>query len=530
MLEQICPCRSFSFCDSIQKNHRILAVVISHRSILCYTYINNNNLLFCTHITIVGASGSGKTTFLNDVHTQHKCIYIRQYHNLRPYIRVSAIPNFDATKLPYWDIYERESKTKVIKVGGTMAGEFTAGLSGGQRKLLLFELIYQRTLSQSNLLICLDEPFAGVTDDFVPFIVQRLNEMRKNHNILLVTNDHVKILREMADNVITVSALDRNAVMINSVENMDRHLALMAMSVGQKYKPSASNADLNFFFDVEVRGSAEIMGVVGFTAFSMALFLLSYWDSKPESAALVVFANQIISYFCIKPYLLALVDWRIYVLEEAEALMHSSPRMNSTLKTCLCFSILMAISLSAYGCLNAVIDGFGTFDYFVAMLFDSGSMTFPLVCLGLYSTLSFQAVQIFGTLPFLFMIFFSTTFSPGAGVEAVKELRYLFSRFYFWCFLPGVEDSMEGCPETESENLLYLVLSGLCGVALFLVVKVGYAIHMNFKKAASKEETQNIRSNNVEFHKLQKELYGDQKFGSLDASNEKVSGEDEDKA
>jgi tRNA uridine 5-carbamoylmethylation protein Kti12 len=47
----------------------------------------------------VGASGSGKTTFLNDVHKSHKCTYIRQYHNLRPYIAVSSIPNFDPTKV-----------------------------------------------------------------------------------------------------------------------------------------------------------------------------------------------------------------------------------------------------------------------------------------------------------------------------------------------------------------------------------------------------------------------------------------------
>lgn len=73
------------------------------------------------------------------------------------------------------------------------------GLSGGQRKLLLFELIYQRTASQDNLLIVLDEPFAGVTDDFVPFIVERLNQMRIKHNILLVTNDHVETLKKMAD-------------------------------------------------------------------------------------------------------------------------------------------------------------------------------------------------------------------------------------------------------------------------------------------------------------------------------------------
>ena len=49
-----------------------------------------------------------------------------------------------------------------------MAGQFTAGLSGGQRKMLLFELIVQRTANQSDLLIVLDEPFAGVTDDCKP--------------------------------------------------------------------------------------------------------------------------------------------------------------------------------------------------------------------------------------------------------------------------------------------------------------------------------------------------------------------------
>src|SRR5210317_1349173 len=97
-----------------------------------------------------------------------------------------------------------------------------AGLSGGQRKLLLFELIFQRTVLQDNLLIVLDEPFAGVTDDFVPFIVKRLNEMRQKHNILLVTNDHVDTLKQMADNTITVSTLARSCVKINDTEGVDR--------------------------------------------------------------------------------------------------------------------------------------------------------------------------------------------------------------------------------------------------------------------------------------------------------------------
>mmetsp|Transcript_102667 Transcript_102667/g.294258 ORF Transcript_102667/g.294258 Transcript_102667/m.294258 type:complete len:85 (-) Transcript_102667:190-444(-) len=82
--------------------------------------------------------------------------------------QVKKIPSFDPKQLPYWNIYEKEAKEDSILIGGTMAGEFTAGLSGGQRKILLFELIRQRIRHQSELLLCLDEPFAGVTDDFVP--------------------------------------------------------------------------------------------------------------------------------------------------------------------------------------------------------------------------------------------------------------------------------------------------------------------------------------------------------------------------
>ena len=153
---------------------------------------------------------------------------------MRPYIPVSKIPNFDPTRLPYWDIYVKEGKDSTIKVGGTMAGEFTAGLSGGQRKLLLFELICQRTAAQSELLIALDEPFAGVTDDFVPFIVERLNEMRKKHNIVLVTNDHVETLTSMADNTITVSAVDRSVVKVKEIEGVDRQRAIFALSIGDE--------------------------------------------------------------------------------------------------------------------------------------------------------------------------------------------------------------------------------------------------------------------------------------------------------
>ena len=264
----------------------------------------------------VGASGSGKTTFLNDVHKQHKCIYIRQYHNMRPYIKVCMIPNFDETELPYWDTYVKENKTSTIQVGGTMAGEFTAGLSGGQRKLLLFELIYQRIMDQKDLLVCLDEPFCGVTDDFLPFILERLTEMKAKHNVLLVTNDHVKALSNLSDNVITVSAIDREHVSINEMKKVDRGLALQVMSKGNRFEKAPTSEDLQFFWDVEIRGSAALMGIFGFTTFCSILYLLTFWDSTPGNGneALIMVANQILSYFYGNPYLLSLVDWRIYML------------------------------------------------------------------------------------------------------------------------------------------------------------------------------------------------------------------------
>ena len=92
-----------------------------------------------TLTVVVGSSGSGKTTYLEDVHKLHACTYIRQYHTLRPYIPVRKIPNFDPTQLPYWQLYsdkeaadgsgkKNESYNPNVKIGGTMAGEFTAGL------------------------------------------------------------------------------------------------------------------------------------------------------------------------------------------------------------------------------------------------------------------------------------------------------------------------------------------------------------------------------------------------------------------
>jgi ABC-type lipoprotein export system ATPase subunit len=467
----------------------------------------------------IGASGSGKTTFLNDVYKSHKCTYIRQYHNLRPYIAVSAIPNFDPTKLPYWDIYINEKKEKSIIVGGTIAGQFMAGLSGGQRKLLLFELIFQRTAAQDNLLIVLDEPFAGVTDNFVPFIVERLNGMRKKHNILLVTNDHVETLKKMADNTVTVSTIDRSKVKINRKEGVDRELALLAMSIGDDYKHIANNSDLQFFISVEFSKNGGIPNVAMFAVFAYGLFLLMFWDSKSGSESSVFVAAAFVSWFTINPYFLQLTDWRIYMVEEAEALLHCSKSMNKALKTCLTLFMLVVVGCIQFACQAAVIGTLASVELFFGLLFDLMSLLVAMILFGLYTDLIGAAVNILAGMPMLLMIFFSTTFSPGAGINGLKELRYCFSRFYLYCMLP-VDMGMEGCP--ESNSLLYLILSSLLVPFLFVLCKVGKDMYKklhNEKKHSSMLESMKT----VQFAELQLELFGEKALKNLQHIGSTVS-------
>lgn len=455
----------------------------------------------------LGASGSGKTTFLQEVHKSHKCTYIRQYHSIRPFIQVNKIPNFDPTELPYWDIYVKEQP--YVKVGGTMAGQFTAGLSGGQRKMLLFELIYQRTKHLSGLLICLDEPFAGVTDGFLPYLQGRVDEIRKKHNLLLVTNDHVSSLTSQADNILTVSATDRTVVKINDKDGINREMAIHALSSGNVMDHThASDKDITFFFETEVFSPAGGLGnVAGFTVFVMLLFLVSYWDSKPGSESLIIVAIQIISYFCINPYLLALADWRNYMMEETEALLHTSPGAYKALKVALTLVVLVCISSVAFGVLNAVINTMQARKFYGAMFFDSASLTFPFLCIGLYTDLPMQMVQISASLPFIFMIFFSTTFSPGAGVEGVKDLRYLFPRFFFWCMVPGVQDLMEGCPNNEY-LMLYIAISGCIGLVLFLFFMGFVSLKHRYDNRRLSGERQ-LMTESIDFKELQVALYGE---------------------
>ena len=455
-----------------------------------------------TLTVVVGASGSGKTTFLNDVHASRKCTYIRQYHNLRPYVLVSKIPNFDPAKLPFWELYKDQPD---IRVGGTMAGEFTAGFSGGQRKLLLFELVRQRTEASEGLLLIFDEPFAGVTEDFVPYITEQLKRMRARHNLLLVTNDHVQALTALSDNVLTVSATDRDAVDVNG-KSVRRDMAMVAVASGEDFRGASSAGDVRFFFDTEVFKSGQLKGIFGFTAFAMGLFLATFWNSKEGSEPLVMVAIQIISYFCINPYLAALVDWRNYMREEADALLHSSVGANKALKASLTLTLVLLISLVAYGCVQLVIGTLAGPKFLIAMVFDILSLILPLVCLGVYSPLPFQLVQVLGSFPFLMMLFMSTTLSPGAGVAGVKALRFLFVRFYMWCMLPDPHGvlGLDGCP--DGWNALLSVVTGVLGLALFLLVML--ALHvLNRQRHTQASAAQSAMAEDGEFAALQMSMY-----------------------
>jgi hypothetical protein len=252
--------------------------------------------------------------------------------------------------------------------------------------------------------------------------VARLNLMRQKHNILLVTNDHVEVLTSMADNIITVSAVDRNVVQINDRFKMDRAVVIAALSVGDKYVFEGSSADIKFFMDVEVFNNGGIFVVFCMTVFLFGLFLLSFWNSAEESASLVLIASGILAHVAMDTFQLTHVDWRNFMTEEAEALLHSSKSMNKVLRTCLSISIMLTISLVEYGMLNAVISGLEDIKFWIAILFDSASTILPYIYLSLYTTLPFQTVATVAWMPFLFTLFFSTTFSPGKTLMSSYEL------------------------------------------------------------------------------------------------------------
>ena len=108
-------------------------------------------------------------------------------------------------------------------------------------------------------------------------------------------------------------------------------------------------------------------------------------------------------------------------------------------------------------------------------------------------------------MPFLFMIFFSSTFSPGAGVEGLKALRFLFSRFYLWCRLPDVKGMLEDCP-ADSELTTYTILSGCLGLFLFLVLQAVRCCMAQARADKAQHKHEEI-AQRPEYQQVQAELY-----------------------
>lgn len=229
--------------------------------------------------------------------------------------------------------------------------------------------------------------------------------------------------------------------------------------------------------------------------------------------------------------MITLVEWRNAVLEESEALVHSSETLNKVLKALLTLSIICILTLLEFLVVNVATNGlFLQFKYWLAMQCDTASLTFAFVCLGIFTQLGFQTVQIFGSSPFLLMMFLSTTFSPGAGVPGLKDLRYLFPRFYYWCMLPGggpglasVSSRMQGCP-TSNLIYLYLILSAFVGVFIFFCFKAfNHLRSVASSRKQGREREQRIDPNDL--RELQVELYGENALRRLQQNGDK--GDDE---
>ena len=194
--------------------------------------------------------------------------------------------------------------------------------------------------------------------------------------------------------------------------------------------------------------------------------------------------------------------------EEAEALMHASVATNLFLRTCLTLLFGVLIWNLEFGTVNLVVNGLGSFDIWFGLMFDNLSTTAPFIIMGLFTNAPHEDVEMIGSLPFLLMLFLSTAYSPGAGVPVIKELRYIFPKFYLWCFVPGVEDNMEGCPSTRAETLLYLALSSFTFTLLFSAM--GVIAMYKQKKQASKRDKSAMELLDDEFADLQIELYGEE--------------------
>jgi hypothetical protein len=84
-----------------------------------------------------------------------------------------------------------------------------------------------------------------------------------------------------------------------------------------------------------------------------------------------------------------------------------------------------------------------------------------------------------------------------------------------------VQDSMENCPDSDGENMLYLVLSAFLWPVLFSVlILLGRVVQGTKKKKLS---SKNDTLKDEEFRDLQVELYGDRVLELQNTRHSKAS-------
>ena len=135
---------------------------------------------------VTGPSGCGKTTF---VEALQPSLFMTQFHQLRPEGRVDTFFPLDALNLPY-------PVEATRRMGGMiMPGLSIKGLSGGQRKLCILahvDLVARRTTKP--LLIVLDEPIAGVTNNYIHYFLKIVNQWPSfGHSVVIIDNDHHEV-------------------------------------------------------------------------------------------------------------------------------------------------------------------------------------------------------------------------------------------------------------------------------------------------------------------------------------------------
>ena len=72
---------------------------------------------------------------------------------------------------------------------------------------------------------------------------------------------------------------------------------------------------------------------------------------------------------------------------------------------------------------------------------------------------------------------------------------------------------MEGCPDDEGLNILYLILSGLLGIFVFLIVQAILKVRKGVTAFETKTKKESMMDQ--EFQELQVELYGEKALRRL---------------